>query len=604
VVNYLAKVEQANVSQILSLVDYNLVEMPLEPSKIQGLTNLDLSRNKLSVIPDSISLVRELTLLVATHNCIASVSDKISRLTCLKSLRLSHNKQLFCLPESLVSCTSLTEVSLAHCGFRSSPVEICGCGNIKSIDLLNCPLLWPKQDILNDPYKTAECLMQFARTVASKFISFEGQKDHTVLPVQLSCNAYLTDINVSNCSIKCIDGAMLVGMSSLTRLRLDRNLLSKLPDEMCELVSLKDIRLSCNSLMEIPFSMTALLSLSVFEATNNCFEEIPLIARYWPNIRSINLASNSILTVPPWISELVKLRKLNLSENQLQMVPTSVVYLTNLVSIVISGNNKLRSPPLCLVDTGDTAAILRYLAIIRHADTALCLDKLNLTDVGDMEALNCVGNLDTLSCSMNPMSHLNDSVFQLPALTYLNISCCHLAEIPSAMTALTQLIRLDVSNNRLTAAGASLGHCLQLVHLNLSHNSELRQLDFSLGKVSLLTTLQIMGCKLEFPPPEIIKRGVRFVVRFLEVLRVASEGSSLHLRGFFIESLHENLYFPKCSIVSIANNQLRSLPDQISSYASCTHLDCFNHCLPLYRASNFSKSFFSMTICCQHCRSR
>jgi Leucine-rich repeat (LRR) protein len=596
VVNYLAKVEQANVSQILSLVDYNLVEMPLEPSKIQGLTNLDLSRNKLSVIPDSISLVRELTLLVATHNCIASVSDKISRLTCLKSLRLSHNKQLFCLPESLVSCTSLTEVSLAHCGFRSSPVEICGCGNIKSIDLLNCPLLWPKQDILNDPYKTAECLMQFARTVASKFISFEGQKDYTVLPVQLSCNAYLTDINVSNCSIKCIDGAMLVGMSSLTRLRLDRNLLSKLPDEMCELVSLKDIRLSCNSLMEIPFSMTALLGLSVFEATNNCFEEIPLIARYWPNIRSINLASNAILTVPPWISELVKLRKLNLSENQLQMVPTSVVYLTNLVSIVISGNNKLRSPPLCLVDTGDTAAILRYLAIVRHADTALCLDKLNLTDVGDMEALTCVGNLDTLSCSMNPMSHLNDSVFQLPALTYLNISCCHLAEIPSAMTALTQLIRLDVSNNRLTAAGASLGHCLQLVHLNLSHNSELRQLDFSLGKVSLLTTLQIMGCKVEFPPPEIIKRGVRFVVRFLEVLRVASEGSSLHLRGFFIESLHENLYFPKCSIVSIANNQLRSLPDQISSYASCTHLDLSGNMLQSLPASISSIKFLKILL--------
>jgi len=595
VVNYLAKVEQAHASQILSLIEYNLVEVPLEPSKVQGLTNLDLSRNKLSVIPDSISLIRDLTVLTATHNVIASVSDKISRLTCLKTLRLSHNKELFCLPESLVTCTSLTEISLAYCGFRSSPVEICGCGNIKSIDLLNCPLLWPKRDILNDPYKTAECLAQFARTVASKFISFEGQKDHVGLPVQLSCNAYLTDINVSNCSIKSIDGAMLVGMSSLTRLRLDRNLLSQLPDEMCELLSLKDIRLSSNSLIDIPFSMTALLSLSVFEAANNCFEEIPLTARYWPNIRALNFSSNSILALPPWIGELVKLRKLNLSDNQLQVIPTSVVHLTNLISIVLSGN-KLRSPPLCLVDAGDTSAILHYLAIMRHADTVLCLDKMNLTDVGDMEALTCIGKLEYLSCCMNPISQLNDSVFHLPALTYLNMSHCQLAEIPSAMTSLTQLIRLDVSHNCLTAAGASLGHCMQLVHLNLSYNSALSQLDHSLGKVSLLTTLQLIGCKVEFPPPEIMKRGVRFVVRFLDAVRAASVGSSLHLRGFFLETLHEKLYFPKCNVVSIANNQLRTLPDQISSYASCTHLDLSGNMLQGLPASISSIKFLKILL--------
>ena len=175
------------------------------------------------------------------------------------------------------------------------------------------------------------------------------------------------------------------------------------------------------------------------------------------------------------------------------------------------------------------------------------------------------------------MSHLNDYGFQLSALTYyFNISRSHLAEIPSAMTALTQLIRLDVSNKRLTAAGASLGRCLQLVHLNLSHNSEPRQLDFSLGKASLLTTLQIMGCKVGFPPPEIIKRGVRFVVRFLEVLRVASEGSSLHLRGFFIESWHDNLYFPlgqleQLRVLSLGHNVLKASAflDQL---ASCSFL--------------------------------
>ncbi len=595
VVNYFEKVELAHASQSLSLVDYNLVDMPLEPLKVHSLTNLDLSRNKLSFIPDIISAISELTVFSATHNCITSITDKISRLTCLKTLRLSHNKTLVSLPESLVTCTTLTELLLDSCGFRSSPVEICGRGNLKSINLLHCPLMWPKRDVLEDPYKTADCLAQFARTVASKFISFEGQKDLSELPVQLSCNAYLTDINVSNCSIKRIDGAMLVGMTALTRLRLDRNFLSSLPEEMCELVSLKDIRLSSNSLMEIPFSMTALLRLSVFEAANNIFEEIPMTFRYWPNVKAINLAANSIASVPIWIEELLTLRKLNLSENQLQYIPTCVVNLTNLTSLTIS-ENKLRNPPLCLVDAADTGAILRYLAVIRMADTSLCLDSMNLTDVGDMGILAFAGKLVSLSCSKNPIPQLNGSVFKLAALTNLNISHCRFAEIPSAISSLTQLVCLDVSHNCLTSAGASLGDCLLLVHLNLSHNPALTQLEYALGKVSLLTTLNVIGCKVQFPPPEIMKRGVRAVSRFLESLRIADDGGSLHLRGFFLESLHEKMYFSKCNVVSIANNQLRVLPDLISSFASCTHLDLSGNMLQVLPASITSVKFLKILL--------
>jgi Leucine-rich repeat (LRR) protein len=596
VVNYLEKVEQANVTQTLSLVDYNLLIMPLEPLKVYGLTNLDLSRNKLCAVPDSISIISELVVFAAMHNCIVSITEKISALTCLKNLRLSHNKDLVSLPESLLSCSSLTELSLDHCGFRSSPIEICGRGNLKSINLLHCPLLWPKPDVLKDPFKTAECLSQFARTVASKFISFEGQKDHSELPLQLSCNAYLTDINVSNCSIKRIDGTMLVGMTSLTRLRLDRNLLSSLPDEMCELVSLKDLRLSRNSLMEVPFTMTALQNLFVFEAADNIFEELPLAIRYWQNIRAVNLAANSIGALPDWIGELLTLRKLNLSDNQLQYIPNCVVLLTNLTSIVISGN-KLRSPPLCLVDAGDIATIFRYLAVIRLADVSLFLDQMHLTDIGDMDALPGACNLESLSCCMNPLSTINDSVIRLQALTFLNLSHCQFVEMPSALTSLTRLTHLDMSHNSLVSAGAALGHCLQLVHLNLSHNSTLKQLEHSLGNNSLLTTLNIMGCKIEFPPQAIIKRGVRFVVRFLDAVRMASEGSSsLHLRGMFLETLHENLYFPKCNVVSVANNQLRTLPDHISSYVSCTHLDLSGNMLQALPGSITSIKFLKILL--------
>ena len=310
----------------------------------------------------------------------------------------------------------------------------------------------------------------------------------------------------------------------------------------------------------------------MFEAANNNFEEIPLTARYWQNIRAINLAANSIVTVPQWICELCTLRKMNLSDNQLSFIPTSVVLLSNLTSIVISGN-KLRNPPSCLVDEGDMSAIFRYLTVIRLTDTYLCLDKMNLTDIGDLEVLPVLGNLVSLSCSMNPLTQLNDSVCLLPALTFLNLSHCRFAEIPSVLNSLTQLSHLDMSHNCLITAGSSLGHCLKLVHLNLSHNSTLKQLECALGKISLLTTLNIIGCKIDFPPHEVTKRGVRFVVRFLDAIGMACEGSGLHLRGFFLEILHEKMYFPKCNVVSFANNQLRTLTDRISSYVSCTHLD-------------------------------
>lgn len=85
-----------NQTQNVRLTYKGLVDFPMSLLEIQGMTHLDLSNNRLSELPESISLLRDLEYLnLANNNLISLPQESLAKLKKLRHVNLSGNQLLF-----------------------------------------------------------------------------------------------------------------------------------------------------------------------------------------------------------------------------------------------------------------------------------------------------------------------------------------------------------------------------------------------------------------------------------------------------------------------------------------------------------------------------
>lgn len=149
----------------------------------------------------------------------------------------------------------------------------------------------------------------------------------------------------------------------------------------------------------------------------------------------------------------IKIKTLDISENMLKTLPNEVMAMTNLKTLVVSRCSLQRLPNM------------------------QALDKLtNLTlDNNDLEA-NGVGIL--------PLS-----------ITKINLSFNHLQTFPLTLGSLTELVELDLCNNRLDTI-VGIGNLINLVVLLLDDNN-LTEITNEFGTLIKLKKLSVKRNKLE-----------------------------------------------------------------------------------------------------------
>jgi len=149
----------------------------------------------------------------------------------------------------------------------------------------------------------------------------------------------------------------------------------------------------------------------------------------------------------------IKIKTLDISENMLKTLPNEVIAMTNLKTLVVSRCSLQRLPNM------------------------QALDKItNLTlDNNDLEA-NGVGIL--------PLS-----------ITKINISFNHLQTFPITLGNLTELVELDLCNNRLDTI-VGIGNLINLVVLLLDDNN-LTEITNEFGTLIKLKKLSVKRNKLE-----------------------------------------------------------------------------------------------------------
>jgi Leucine-rich repeat (LRR) protein len=111
------------------------VQLPEELLAVAGtLRTLDLSDNRLRVLPPSIAQFKNLKSLNLSGNRLSELPEELTQCSKLESIQVNNNN-LTSLPPSISTLKNLKSVSLAHNQFDSLPSCLCHIGKLEFLDM-------------------------------------------------------------------------------------------------------------------------------------------------------------------------------------------------------------------------------------------------------------------------------------------------------------------------------------------------------------------------------------------------------------------------------------------------------------------------------------
>lgn len=213
---------------------------------------------------------------------------------------------------------------------------------------------------------------------------------------------------------------------------------------------------------------------------------------------------------------------------------------------------------------------------IGFSDTELCHDLVNALNYGRLEAMdlleeNCMGFCFTMK-----------NAFYTPE----NVFCADLSnsvlhELPHELDQLTQLVKLNLYNNKLTAISDDIEHLGELVDLDLSSN-KLTSINPKIVHVKYLHWINLNKNELKDLPRE-----------FGEL----SNLKSLYLRNNYFEKMPLSITrLEKLETLDLSLNQITSLPVEIANLRNLKELILVGNKIPSGEQMKIKKLLPNTTI--------
>jgi len=229
-------------AQVLYLNNMGLTELPEFQWNFGHLEVLDLSNNKIEILPESINRLNNLQSLNVSRNNIKAIPTKsVEQLTQLTELNLSSN-QLTTLPDSLGQLTQLTSLNLSDNQLTTLPDSLGQLTQLTELNLKNNRLTILPESLGQLTQLTILNLKNTQLTLLSEFIGQIERLEH----LELSDNQ-LTSLPNS-----------LAQCKQLKKLCLNRNKFTFLPDWLNKLTILQLLELNGNQLITLPTSLSQL----------------------------------------------------------------------------------------------------------------------------------------------------------------------------------------------------------------------------------------------------------------------------------------------------------------------------------------------------------
>jgi|GEM_PF-5133583 len=304
--NYLTKeILYLDSLRYLNAQKCNLVRIPDSISKLQNLQVLLLGQNKLDSVVAGIQKLQNLEVLDLSQNRIKRIPNQLPLLPKLKHLRLSSNP-----------LTQLDSVSWNS-------------GTLKVLGLENAGL-------------------------------------GPVLPDFHLLTALDTLILTGN-AIKYLPKGFLQ-LPLMRTLHLDKNMLDSIPESISELKSLQYLSVVDNNIRSVNAGINKLDSLKILNLSdnqltqwptigpftslrqllisNNFFEFLPSLIGSNKNLEELLANNNRIIQLPYTVSDMSKLKILNIKDNNIITIPPSITGMPTLQNLFVDGN-----PSFCFTDS-------------------------------------------------------------------------------------------------------------------------------------------------------------------------------------------------------------------------------------------------------------
>ncbi|KAJ8512947.1 hypothetical protein OPV22_003381 [Ensete ventricosum] len=273
--------------------------LPVSLGKLQDITELNLSENRIMALPPSVGGLRSLTKLDVHSNQLTNLPDSFGELCNLVDLDL-HANRLKSLPLSFGNLTSLVNLDLSSNQLSALPDTL---GNLTNLRTLNVET----NELEELPYTIGSC-------------------------------------------------------TALAELRLDFNQLKALPEAVGKLERLEVITLHYNRVKSLPTTMASLSKLKELDVSFNELELIPESLCFATSLVKLNVGRNfaDLTALPRSIGNLEMLEELDISSNQIRVLPDSFQLLTKL-RVFNADETPLEVPPRHVLKLG-AQAVVQYMA--------------------------------------------------------------------------------------------------------------------------------------------------------------------------------------------------------------------------------------------------
>ncbi|URD94477.1 hypothetical protein MUK42_29413 [Musa troglodytarum] len=280
--------------------------LPVSLGKLQDITELNLSENRIMALPPSVGGLRSLTKLDVHSNQLINLPDSFGELCNLADLDL-HANRFKSLPPSFGNLTSLVNLDLSSNQLTALPDTL---GNLTNLRRLNVET----NELEELPYTIGSC-------------------------------------------------------TALVELRLDFNQLKALPEAVGKLECLEVITLHYNRVKSLPTTMASLSELKELDVSFNELEVIPESLCFATSLVKLNVGRNfaDLTALPRSIGNLEMLEELDISSNQIRVLPDSFQLLTKL-SVFNADETPLEVPPRHVLKLG-AQAVVQHMADLVSART-------------------------------------------------------------------------------------------------------------------------------------------------------------------------------------------------------------------------------------------
>lgn len=497
--NRLEQLDHANLDRLqnltsLKLSNNKLKVLPAYVGKFQQLRSLNLSSNYMEKFPDSLCTLKSLVDLDVSFNAIKELPN-IGQLSTLERFWATNNRLTGAFTHQFQDLHNLKEIDLRFNG-------------ITSIDGLSG---LPKLEQLMVGHNA---ISKFEGSFAKMRILFIDHNPVTTFDLR-SPSRGLTSLNLASSSIASLKDTLFENLPNLTKLNLDKNHLTNLPKEIGRLRKLELLSIAKNPLESLPNTIGQLENLHFLDARECNLRVLP--AEIWNCFRldTLNVSSNILESFP----------KPNLQSNHLEKTQSNASTASNSVVATPAAEEgnaddfvSARKPSTAaggLLSVGSTPGAKKGSIVsiygpggrkasvfsrttsegtitpITRKDTATIQDRLVNTFATSLRNLYMADN------------RLEDTVFDdivhLPNLRVLNLSYNELLEIPlGSLQRWQYLNELYLSGNEMSSLPSDdLEHVgsLKILHLN---GNKYQVLPAELAKAHKLAVLDVGSNSLKY----------------------------------------------------------------------------------------------------------